>query len=213
LRKAGKTGLAQRVFQLAKLAEVDLTRLTEERYGTLEAVDVPRLPIDAYTEMINVYANEVQATKSGKEWVKGWKIQDMSMKDQKIQQRDVAAAGMAWRTYNTARLRWREATSPTDRTRCTPDSKFFIAISQACVKRWELKSPQPLDRRLLGEVRTVMKDMAEFGITGVPGMAEKLGEKTVKLEPRANERDPAVALAEMWLRSEGDGQQKRFTPL
>lgn len=213
LRKGGKTGLAQRVFSLAQMAEEELVKSASARYGGLGNVDVPRLSIDTYTEMINVYANEVRASRPGKEWVKGWRHKD----GDGVHRRDVAASNMAWRTYNIARNRWRHATNSMDHARCAPNLAFFVAINRACARRWQLKEPGALDRRLLGELQVVSKDMTEFGFPLSPTVSEKLDMKPTDYLHQAglyrDDSDPAVSLAEKWLRSEVDRPDKRFTPM
>jgi hypothetical protein len=213
LRKGGKTGLAQRVFALAQMAEEELVKSATARYGASGNVDVQRLSIETYTEMIRVYANEVRATRPGKEWVKGWKHKD----GEGVQNRDVAAANMAWRTYNIARNRWRHATNSIDQARCAPDLDFFIAINRACAQRWQLKEPGALDRRLLGELQVVSKDMTDFGFPLLRTVSEKLDLKPTHQTQGAgayrDESDPAVVLAQRWLRSQADRPEERFTPM
>jgi len=202
LRKAGKTGLAQRVFSLAKLAENELIESTKARHGPTPDAGFPRLSIDAYTHMIEMYANEVRASRPGKEWVKGWRHKE----GDGVHRRDVAAANMAWRTYNDARNRWRNAPNETDYARCAPNLQFFLAITRACEQRWGLKQSGILDRRLLGELQSVSKDMTEFEMPLHEPMYKKLDlESTDQLHepgPHRHEADPAVALAEMWLRKQ-----------
>ena len=128
--------------------------------------------------MIEIYANEVRATRPGKEWVKGWKHLD----GEGIHRRDIAAANMAWRTYNDARNRWRNAPNELDHARCAPKLDFFLAITRACEQRWQLKQPGSLDRRLLGELQLVSKDMAEFKIPLLERVYKKLDlEPTIQL--------------------------------
>jgi hypothetical protein len=211
LRNAGKTGLAQRVFSLAKLAEAGLIESTMARYGPTPDAGFPRLSIEAYTHMIDIYANEVRATRPGKEWVKGWRHKE----GEGVHRRDIAAANMAWRTYNDARNRWRNASNEIDQARCAPNLDFFLAITRACEQRWLLKQPGSLDRRLLGELQSVSKDMADFNIPLHKHVSEKLD-----LEPsiqwtemgrHRSEADPAITLAEMWLKGEAGGTDKSHT--
>jgi hypothetical protein len=212
LRKAGKTGLAQRVFSLAKLAESELVESTTARHGPSPDAGLPRLSIEAYTHMIEIYANEVRATRPGKEWVKGWKHLD----GEGVHRRDTAAANMAWRTYNDARNRWRNAPNELDHARCAPNLDFFLAITRACEQRWQLKQPGSLDRRLLGELQLVSKDMTEFRIPLLERVYKKLDvEPTVHLyeeDTHRTEDDPAITLAEMWLKGETTGTEKTHTP-
>jgi hypothetical protein len=212
LRKAGKTGLAQRVFSLAKLAEDELAESARTGRISAQDVNVPRLSIEAYTHMIEIYANEVRATRPGKEWVKGWKHKE----GDEVQRRDIAAASMAWRTYNDARNRWRNAPNEVDHARCAPNLDFFLAITRACEKRWQLKEPGSLDRRVLGELQLVSKDMAEFNVPLHEPVYRKLDlEPTVQLYeagPHRAQADPAITLAEMWLKGGADGTGTKHTP-
>jgi hypothetical protein len=78
-----------------------------------------------------------------------------------------------------------------------------------------LKQPGSLDRRLLGELQSVSKDMADFNIPLHKHVSEKLD-----LEPsiqwtemgrHRSEADPAITLAEMWLKGEAGGTDKSHT--
>jgi hypothetical protein len=223
LRKAGRTGLAQRVFKLALRAEADLIALqpaSESRPGK-PAAPAPRLHIDTFTNIIEVYANEARRTRPGKEYVKGWAVEDdavMSKRDvTHVSRRSNSAAAMAWRTYGFARSRWRNATSETDRTRCAPDLAFFTAITRACSQRWALQDPDLLPPDLHRQLLTVYKDMEDFEIPVFGRIARKLGMEAETLRTKQPRRraddDPAIALAETWLGDEDAANKGRITSL
>jgi hypothetical protein len=213
LRKAGKTGLAQRMYKLAVRAESDLLAQQSERTTRHKQTHTApaRLHIDTFTNMIEVYANEVRHTVPGREYVKGWSVDTA----QAAARRDNSAAAMAWRTYSFASARWRNASTPSDLARCAPDVAFFVAITRACSQRWDLNGSEPLEPRLQGELRTVYKDMVDFGIP-VFERFEKIANKLGMEEDAPNEgkinirpgRDPAKALADMWLGHEEAQQTK-----
>lgn len=210
LRKAGRTGLAQRVFSLAKLAEDQSVESTKTRHGPTPDAGFPRLSVDAYTHMIEIYANEVRATRPGKAWVKGWRHKE----GDGVHRRDIAAANMAWRTYNDARNRWRNASNEIDRFRCAPNLEFFLAVTRACGQRWGLNQTGSLDRRLIGELQSVAKDMADFGLPVLTAVSKKLDWDDPHYEPRPprNEADPAITLAEMWLSRDRGEVEKGHSP-
>lgn len=110
LGKSGKTGLAQRVYNLAIQAEQDWLNEHIEKhqsnpnpYHRTEIPPVPlsqRLSKDLFTNMLLVWEKELRNGEG--EWPIGWRLPE----GQGMVKRDVGAGLMAWRTYLEARKRW-----------------------------------------------------------------------------------------------------------
>lgn len=210
LRKAGKTGLAQRVYGLALQAEEDAIA----RSGSTERSvrnHKPRLPIETFTSMIGVWHNEVQSARNGSTWVKGWKPDS----DAVGVRRGPAAGQMAWRTYEYVRERWQQASGGKDEARCRPTTSLVNAVTKACHQRWGLDSLDSSSRKTEQELRLLVGDVESLDFTVPPTIARKLGMEVIEPKNSHDARrkdqgpDPAVALADMMFSEDASREQPR----
>ena len=171
LRLAGRTGLAQRVYNLALQAERQWAADIEAESDGRRAVVIPasaRLPIGLFTSMMSLWADEVRGSYPRKgraaEYVVGWKLPRGVAPGVA---RHEAAGIMAAQTYRDAKERWTAAlsehehrprryfspsarrgrgdksASPTETfvSPIRPDANFFTATLGAHSWAWGLRIP------------------------------------------------------------------------
>lgn len=176
LAKGGYTGLAQRVFRLAKSFEN-----RDIRRSRWEKTDIPkaahyRLSVSTFTSMIQLYGAEARRTNSEKQFPRGWRMEGAPQGVTRQQQGEV----MVWRTYEQTMGRWYELVEIQDQVErkllinSVPDARFFNATIKALKNRWELTSDTQLQRGRLLELEKVCTDMADLGIDPPLGLLYKV---------------------------------------
>jgi hypothetical protein len=185
LAKAGSTGLAQRVFLLAEQAERSYARrmllMAQERAEAegknptdamvpVESLLNVRLPIQAYTAMMYLYANETMKPGARLGWNVPTNLRLLSRRD--------AALEMARRMYLHVQRRC-DRLPEAERSlakHMLPDSRFFNATIRVLGTEWELRSRTgeelPLQRRT--EMLAILHDMAAAHIVPPRGLIEKV---------------------------------------
>lgn len=176
LAKGGFTGLAQRVYKLAKSFEDrEIERDMEEGNGTPEAARYT-LPIHMYTSMVEVYGGEARrAVKFEARSPRGWTVKDLPATVTRQQAGEV----QVWRTYEEAMKRWNQLIQIHDRIErnvllsCVPDSRFFNAVVRALRGRWALTSDDEIPSGRRAELQKLCNDMEVLGIKPPIGLVYK----------------------------------------
>lgn len=204
LRKSGKTGLAQRVYHLALQAEEQaMTKYLQLPFAARSRAARPRLPIDLYTSMLNIWSNEVRAARTGGQWSKGWIVPG----EDGIVRRDRGASDVAWQTYRTAQRGWRRASREGQPDSFRPDAAFYQALFRACISRWGLDKPEWYSQNARLELEEIVNEMKAYNVPVPANVARKLGlavgARSSEHTVGRTEKDPAITLAGMMLEDHG----------
>jgi hypothetical protein len=198
LHLAGKTGLAQRVYNLALQAEkqwtADLRDTKDPDAGPVSPPDTARLPIQFFTSMMSVWANEVSGSyprrERPSEYAVGWRLPHgvaMGLP------RHEAAGIMAGHVYRDARDRWEAAIQAhearprrrstrqlrLDRSTFTsvirPNADFFTAALSAHSWVLGLRVPEFTPREAsMSALEHIVHDMDTFNVAVPPLVQRKL---------------------------------------
>lgn len=212
LAKSGNTGLAQRIFLLAKSFEGKKI-VADRRAAALQTTDPSKpvtpppaaarltLPIHMYTAVIEVFGNEARPRPNAIEQLPlGWKPTAGLERVPRAQ----AGLIMAWEVYMEATSRWRSSAKVVAATQAefdtssgvepeiyvthgelkerTPDARFFAAVINVFYQHWELHTDEQLTRRRAAQLSRVCRDMKEAGVPVPPGLATKLATGCVEGE-------------------------------
>lgn len=204
LRKSGKTGLAQRVYNLALQAEEDaMAKYLQLPFATRSRAARPRLPINLYTSLLNIWSNEIRAAKTGGQWSKGWVVPG----EDGIVRRERGASDAAWQTYRVAQRGWRRASREGQLDSFKPDAAFYQALVRACSSRWNLDSPEWRSQSARSELEEIVNEMKVYNVPVPAQVARKLGlvveERSSERTVRRTEKDPAITLSEIMLEDHG----------
>lgn len=203
--KAGKTGLAQRIYNLALQAEADaMTKYMQLSNATRHHSLRPCLPIELYTSMLNIWSNESRTGRRGRQWVKGWRVPG----DSGVIRRETGASEAAWQTYLVAQRRWRQASRQGRHEQFKPNVAFYRALVRACENRWSLDSTEWRSQGARQELEEVVNEMRAYDIPMPANIARKLGlaseDRPLASTSMTREKDPAVNLAGMILDAGAD---------
>jgi hypothetical protein len=181
LERAGKTGLAQRIYTLALDAEKYWATEHEKLHPTT-FVPLPnslRLPIGLFTSMLLVWENEVSRGVADYAPPTGWR----APRGMKQVPAFKAAGCHAIFVYRHARARWQAAEVPSDIGVMTPNARFFDAAFRACAKRWGLDVAFIMSKAQKEELGEVLLDMEEFGVEVPNGVKKKWRGAEMALQP------------------------------
>ena len=194
LEKAGKVGLAYRVFCLARHVEQQHLAGAQSASTRQSTRYTPRnhiLPIQAYTSMLQIWGSETYG--EAKRYTFPIKTLPVLSGRGRLSRYD-AAPLMALRTYQEARERWQAPY-----TQIQPDERFFLALLSACRHRWMLDDFNALPSDLGGrrkELQMVMEDMEQYHVPVPRIIKAKLGLLT--LGPTDSKRWSQELVKGMW---------------
>ncbi|WWC65667.1 uncharacterized protein I303_108288 [Kwoniella dejecticola CBS 10117] len=151
LEKAGSTGLAQRVFNLALYTEKGNITQFFQSHPKGDLPSSIKFPLDGYRIMINVWGNETRHTPRTDEHPHhgvpvGWELP----RGYTRLPRGVAAGYMTMVTHHLAKK-----SHPAEEF----DQAYFESLLRACRWRWKLSEEKPIYRDLWTEMRDVCQDI------------------------------------------------------
>ncbi|WWD20106.1 hypothetical protein CI109_104581 [Kwoniella shandongensis] len=173
--KAGRTGLAQRVFRVALQAEQQMVEQFTGDENDKSLAHSYRLPVGVFTTMLQVWENEVRAGTSALKHNQGMKSTPIGWtvpkKYERLNRQD-AAGQMAILTHELVRNRYAQG-----RGEGALDKKYFEALVRVCRVRWGLGEHNATLKKweLKREVVEVIRDMEEWEVEVNEALVIKLG--------------------------------------